>query len=461
MLGRVIYILYFLILGLTDTSLSKTISLEEFIEQARAKNSAIKVILHELKENDILQDLTLESSPTNISIRGQYGIDPKDESKVSSLRTQLEKPSPETGRNYSIEFNKNGSLERKEEILKTQLNQSILKNSFGSQYSIRESQVKLEQEEARLQVIEAYEDIVQDFMIHYLDWQLASLSLQASKDQSRRFKKIVSNIKARFSQSIAHPLDVKQAEYQLLLRKENVLNLEGKYRAFTAKIQTLLESSANIKPSKKVSINLKPIILKKDQIYQIVDNTRKLAIMKILEKINSHNIDIAKEQYKPDLAIFLGYEHKRSTLSSEPTDKGEAYLGMSFNYPLGDTQKNALIKTAVLGQTKILFERLSAKEKYVSALSEMKETINSEVKMVNLQSKKWDLAKEIMKKETNRYEQGEIELQPLIDAESRLADSQYAFLKHQVYLVKKRIEWMNLADRLVLKLPGQTEQLNR
>ena len=455
MLYKQTYITCLLAILTSSSVLARTISLDEYLRRASEKNHSIEAVLNNLKQKDYLKGLKLNPAYTILGLRNQFGVDPKDQSKTSSIGTKIEKTSPDAGRKYSLELNHSKSQEIEENLIKAQIGQNILKNSFGRHYRIGIAKVKLEQEIIDLQVLEHYEDIIQNFSLYYLDWQLASLSLRASKDQANRFEKIVGDIKAKLTQSIAHPLDLKKAEYQLLLRRENVLAQEGRYRAYTSRIRSLIKLPGDISPAQKVATEMRTLVLRNDQVHQEVGRTRKISIFKLRENINKYETDLAKEQYRPELDLFLGYQHGQSNRSNIKTDAGDAFLGLSLNYPIGDTQKNAQIQQATFEKSMVYLEMLSAKEELASALTDLGETINSEIKMVGVLALKWQLAKEIMASELKRFEQGEIELQALIDAESRLAESQYSYLKHQVFLAKKRIEWANMTDRLVSKLPSR------
>lgn len=435
-----------------DSKQTLELGMKSFIQIVQENDPEFMDIIEERARTKFHEDLHLPSTATQINLGGEYGLEKGQDSPVPSLNSSIERSLRTTGTDLSVSYSLDKQTDMDERTLQVRVEQPLLRNSFGSNTRLHQSTLQKENELLRLEVAEAHEEYIYQRLSQYLDLRLTYLNYQASKALYNDSVRLQENISERERNNIATELDVNKIRLQTIDREENRLDLETELETQMQELLPFIgrDDVERIIPSKKEEWIEKEMGLSKP-VENLIGKTRGLKIHRLLKEIAKRQIDLAKEELKPDANLILGYNRNRSEQFGNVSRQNEGIIGFSLNIPFLPSQHQAEVQAAQLDERRVQFQFSSFQIARQSEIQALKKKVIKQKERVELSEQKWQLSQRVVDRETQRYQNGRVDLETLIESEQALAQNRFNYLSNQVTLTRYVLQWLNTTDQLIVE----------
>lgn len=441
----------FLFYSLTANSAPIKMELQNFLSQTKKNDSNIESIIADRLKSRYYVDMSLPSRQTLLEIRNEYGFT-RGEPGTTIMSAVLSKPILETGSKLTLGRTVTDRPDREEEITELRIEQALWRNAFGSQIRKQITNLDLERSVMELQVIEAYEDYIEQVIHSYLDLTSSYLNYSTAQRLHQESVLLLNNVQRRMKRNIASSTDLNRARLQVALRKENELqskvNLETQSQAILR--MTGLEYGSIVIPETTLEMGngLENMDI---GISQFLSSSRSRKIYDKQEIVALANLDFEKQNLKPAANLLVGFNIDKSSRFGTTINREEAVVGVNIQIPFGDTSTQAQIKEA----SYLLLKSKLARKSFNAAIEESLHVIKNKIlrqrEQVAISKSKKVLAAEIVKSEEKRYQTGRVQLENLIEDRNNLAQYEFAYLTDLTVLNKLIVQWLSLTDQLIDK----------
>ena len=425
--------------------------IEKFIQLA-AKNNTVfdEILIYNLKLN-YQKDLKLPARDILLSIKGQYDFYLSNNKNEPEAVFSLSKLFPFTGTEVTMSYSRVPDFKTEEPAsgLEFLLSQPIAENAFGKTTRLYDKIIGIENDIARYQIIEAYEDYMAGLMTAYYNWYSAYENLKIGELAYKENLKLKRNMLARRKQKIALPIDVNKVELLILGKEEDIVDLREKYNNLTNVIHNAVRVDSTVKlipqdPSKHLTYEIDF----NNDYNKFKAESRTYSILNLLIKNSKLDIEKYASELLPSLNLVAGYMMDGMDWQIRDADK-VFFAGVSMEWPLPDEVGKAKHEISKIEHKKTA---LSNKNKHLELKVNLKNiylAIEREKELVRISEKKIRLADEILNDEAENYSFGKVTLNDYIDAVNALDQYKFSRIAHLVQMNKLMIEWLRLTDALV------------
>lgn len=435
---------------LANPSESETkLELEDFLKRAQANDPAMQSIIADRLKMKYLTDLNLPSRQILLSVQNEYGFT-REEEPTKVLSATISKPLLESGTVISVGKTMTERPDRTEDVTQMRIEQSLYRNAFGSQVRTKIDNLEKQKSVIELQVIEAYEDYVASAMNRYLDLTLAYLNYQTSQRLKNESQKLLRNVQKKLQQNIASNTDLKRVKLQTAQRAENELQSRINMETLSSGILTVLGETRRTILLPETVLNMEDRLTNINiDIEAFLKASRSRIIYDKQEAINKTNLKLVKENLRPEASLLVGFNIDNSTRFSTAINREEAVVGVNVDIPFDNSLVNAQIKEASYLLLKSKLEKKTFENAIRESLIVIRNRILRQRDLLKIGKEKRDLASEIVKEQTRRYQVGRVTLESLIEDRNNEAQSEFAYLTEMINLNKLIVQWLALTDQLV------------
>ena len=452
-----IHILIFLCLSLSVSAEDKTpraIPLDEFIKIAAKNDTEFEeILINELKLN-YTKDLVLPARDIVLAVKHQYDFILNQDRNQLENAVGLSKLFPYTGTEVAAEYSYSPSFsnETMNSEFSVNLSQSIGRNAFGKATRLLDTIVGLENDVARYQIIEAYEDYLSSIIIEYINWYSALKSLEIAKSTYNENVKLLDNIKERQKNKIALDVDVNKITLQVYDKQENLISYMETYENQLTKIRTILryENDEVIVPADPDFFFSHEKTFEED-FKEFKETSRTEKILNLLEKKSSFEVTKNADDLLPSINLLVGYDMEGKRESLYESDN-MFFMGLSMEWPFYPNQ----VERAEYETSKISLEetRLSNTNVYFRLQREIKNlhiNLKRQRLMLDISEKKKVVSKAVVKDETENYMYGKITLNDFIQAVNAHDNARLSIVIRQAQIDRLMVERLRILDLLVTR----------
>lgn len=430
-------------------SLYSKLSLENYLAKAKIHDPQMQSIVADRLKMKYLTDLNLPGREILLSVQNEYGFT-REEEPTSVLAATISKPLLESGTVISVGKTMTERPDRTEDVTQFRVEQSLYRNAFGAQIRKRMDNLEIQKSVIELQVIEAYEDYIATSINRYLELTLAYLNYQTSQRLKKESLLLLDNVQKKFRQNIASGTDVKRAKLQTAQQTENALQSRANMEALSSGIQRVLGENKSGVLVPQTILNMEDRLTNIDiDIEKFLRKSRSRLIYEKQEAVAAGNLKIVKDNLRPEANLLVGFNIDNSTRFGSAINREEAVVGVNIDIPFDQSVVEARIKEASYLLLKSKLDKKSFQDAIRESLIVIRNRILRQKDLLKISKEKRDLAVEIVKEQTKRYQFGRITLESLIEDRNTEAQNEFAYLSELTNLNKLIVQWLALTDQLV------------
>ena len=442
-----------------ESEKEEKIPVDRFVQLVIRNDPAFQSILVDELALKYSADLELPVSDFVLDTTAKYVWNPNRSGGVSKGSTigdiSLSKLFPSTGTTVSAGYSvtRTSSTDGTDALtgsLTGEISQSILENAFGSATRKTARKIGLENEIARHQIVEAYEDYLASLIQVYGEWLSAYENLKTANQSLASAGELVSIVQRKRSAGIAFPEELDQIRLEYMTAKENVILAGQDYDTILNTVQASLGSDfeyRNIIPV-RMDWNETFTSLNKDDMENIIQDSRTFRMMALLEKQGMLVVDIAEDGLLPSASLFAGVQMTGDDYRMTATDR-RAYAGFTFSVNFGNQVERATFETAKVDLKKTELDNRSSLFTLRSDLRSLNRQLEEGRELLDLAKEREVLAKRVYVAERRNYGIGKTDLNTLIEARDNAVSAGYQVTARLVELHRLQTEWLRLSDQLV------------
>lgn len=426
----------------------------EYLDTLRANDSEYKQLQIREKEIRFLKQSNLDEKTAQLNLQAEkgYGDDDVDTSSVSA---ELLKEFTDTGTSVSLSHYEIENTDSNQRLSELEVEQSLLKNSFGKASRLQKSILEKQEEREMLASLNNFEAYVTKKLKLYLEYGELQQQESFLKEMLQKSRDLYSYIQQKRSKFAANELDEMRVKLQLIQREQDLRDVQKKRKDMEALLLNGTAMSSSSAELNKDLINVDDVVDLRERIpvntktFE-VERFRAYQIAVLDKELGQSSYELAKDEEKADFSVYGAYKMDDSTRFSNSVNRSETSIGLKLSMPIGDKKSKANSEIQQLqSQYAGLSEKLLADalaNDYTSLALEIRER---ERKLESFRQK-LELAKAILDKETVRYQRGLIDIERIIDSYNDLYQYQFAYQQERVAFNVLYLEWLDFNDHLLV-----------
>ena len=432
------------------SAVENKLTLEAFVRLAAERNTVFEEILIDELPLQYTAILALPADDLVLSVKGGYALSLEGRDGSPEYSIGLDKLFPATGTRLSTSYNVDYGLStsRNESKFSIAVVQPIAENAFGRANRLVEKLSGIENDVARHQIAEAYEDYLASLIRLYYDWYAASENLATATTAYEDAKKQLANIRERSQNSIALPIDVNKIMVQTVSRKEQMIELRDDYHARTNLVMEAIRARKAERPfpakPEKPEHNLITDI--DTELRKFRETSRTSSILALLEEQAGTEVARTADRLLPSVNLTAGYDGDGNFFTD--SDHG-LFAGITLEWPLPDKQEAARHDINRINRKRVSLSTGNTRLSLDTSLKNLYRTIENQYRLIKLAEEKITISQSIVRDEKKNYSLGKTDLNDLIDEINRLEEHRFNLISREVKLQKFITEWKRLTDTLV------------
>lgn len=430
----------------------QALSVAEFITVASLNDTSFEEILIDELALKYQKDINLPAGDLVLSVKQRHEFYFNQDRDDPDTTVSLSKLFPYHGTQVDVDYSVGSTIASSNMVseLGIGLSQPIAKNAFGRSTNLYSKIIGLENDVARHQIVEAYEDYLATVITAYYDWYEAYENLKIARSSYDQNLKLLDNINERAKNSIALPIDVNKITLQVMAKEEKLVNLQEAYRSAYHVIQRMIRSMDN----ERELIPVRPDLYENFQIsfkrdYELFkNNSRTYQMLDLLEEKSALEVDKEADDLLPSLNLIVGYEVKGREYEIAQGDE-LMYAGVEFEWPFGHQVDRAEYDVAKIDLEKRQLSNMNTHYRLYTNIKNLSEWIQREEKLKRIADKKITLAEDILTDETENYSFGKVTLNDYIQAVNARDTNLFNQIEHDAQEKRFVVEWLRLTDQLV------------
>ena len=434
---------------------TETLSLDEFIELACARDRVFEQILIENLKLNYKKKLKLPADDIVISSKSEYETFIKyDDNGYPIYEVSLSKLFPYTGTDLEAGYNstvKDTIIGDIDAEFYARVSQPVAKNAFGRATRLLDKIVGMEIDIAKYQIAEAYEHYLSSIIHIYYNWYEAYENVKTAENSYNENMKLLKNVEKREKNNIALPVDVNKVRLQVLLKEETLIALRNQFEEYTNLLKKSIgyDVEEGLLPYSADQYDNVIINFKED--YKIFrEKSRTSMILDMLEKKSDLEVDKDADDLLPSIDLFAEYAIKADDRYLEKDDK-RVIAGVSLEYPFPGQVEHAEYETAKVERKRRILEKVNTHIRIYTELRNIYEEIERTRELIKIAGKKVEVAQSIVDDDTINYSYGKVILNNFIDEVNQLDFNRFSKIQYSIKLKKLIIDWLTLTDQLVRK----------
>ncbi len=280
------------------------------------------------------------------------------------------------------------------------------------------------------------------------------ISLQASEALSRQF---VSDTKIKMELGVLDPIEVKQGESQLLTVQQSLLaeNFNKKQIEDQIKVALNLQDLPYGYRATEKLVRRKQVFDFDGLLKQVYENSQDLALLQSQLKLNGIQLKEARNKAKTDLDFSVEYQLNGygKSVADAASSLGESgyndyQVGLTWNIPLFDKQTPKEIKQRNLENSKLLLQISDLKAQLKVTLQSIIRNLKLAEQGIKLATTSVELARDLLEKETEKFNLGNSTSFRVSQAQQDLTDAQKNQTISEVNYEKSYLELLIVTGKI-------------
>lgn len=437
--------------GVNGEDLFKVLPMDEFVQTAAKTDTEFEQILIEELYLKYQKALTLPANDLVISLKQQYDFFLDRSREEPNTTVNLSKLFPFTGTEMVANYFVNPSPQtvRHPSGVQISLAQPIAENAFGKSTRLLDQTVDIQNQTARHQIVEAYEDYLAFVINAYLEWYEDYANLEIGRASYQENLKLLENIESRKKSRIALPIDVNKISLQVISKKENMVELDEKYKRSRNTIERIMrhDGSAELIPQEpKPYSSLDGAFVSNFKLFQ--DESRTFKILKLLEEKSHLDVKRSADALLPSINLLVTFERDAEEYRLK---RGEDVFsaGISVDWPIPDRVDRAEKKVNEISVKRQKLETENTYYRLYVSLSDLFLALQRQDELIAIAKEKIELSKSVLGAETENYSFGRVTLNDYIQAVNGYDANRFNLIFHQTLKNKLLLEWKRITDTLI------------
>lgn len=335
-----------------------------------------------------------------------------------------------------------------------QLQQPLLKNWFGILDRFPLKQSALNRLITKETVDESIEGIISQLYQTYFEWFLAYYQHQIFDDNVKNSEKLLKQLKRKAKYGLVEQTDLDQVHIMNLEYKKGRDLLAVNLNRLTKTIYHWMEGSLNMPTN--------VIFIPQDEVNlptippgpYSANNSRTMKILNMSKRLLDYQLKKEVNENLPELNFVFQYNFQNDT-----AEEGEVfvlsnfnhnyYTGIEFSMPIGENMSRGKIKETKARLKKWLRDVETFERKYYQGIDDLSAMIAVYKKVLEYDKLLIKHAKNRVKEEKKKYNQGRSDLYFIIENENTLVNYHIGYLKDYVEYQKIQLQLLALLDSLI------------
>lgn len=420
----------------------------DFIERSARNDLQFQEILIEQLELQYRRTLAVPPRDLVLSVRGELGLslDGEPQTGLDAGITQL---FPRTGSSVSLDWQRRsfGSIGAQNDVT-LQAGVDIARNAFGRDVRWADTLAGLENEVARHQIIEAYEEYLAAILERYYQWAAAWESMRAARVAMDEAGRLVENTERKQRSQIAYQVDVDKTKLQLLGERQRLLEAEDSYDRLTLEIAHSLgyPPGARLLPD-SASLHLQADGDWEDEQRTFFASGRTMRVLSLFEERDSLATVQAADNLLPSAQVFTGIGWGDGPGSVAENTRG--FVGVSFDLGWKRPHERAERQLARIewGRSKLATQHRQGRLR--TDLDALRRELRARDELLLLARERETLTDTIHRAENEEYRNGRSDINDLIRALEDFQNARFQRISREIERNMLIVEWRRVTDQLV------------
>ncbi len=438
-----------------EAQVTETLSLDEFVELACARDKVFEQILIENLKLNYKKKLLLPADDIVLSFKSEYEAFIKyDDKGYPIYEVSLSKLFPYTGTEVEAGYNSSvrdtiiGNIDAE---FYARVSQPVARNAFGRATRLLDKIVGMEIDIAKYQIAEAYEQYLSSVIHIYYNWYEAYENVRTAENSYDKNMELLKNVEERQKDNIALPVDVNKVKLQVLLKEETLIALRSQYEEYTNLLKKSIGYGVEEGLLPDPEDQYDKVVIDFEEDYRIFrEKSRTSMILDMLEEKSDIEIDKDADDLLPSIDLFAEYAIKGDDRYLDKDDK-RVIAGISLEYPFPSQVEHAEYETSKVEYERRVLEKVNTHIRIYTELRNIYEEIEKTRELIRISGEKIEVAKSIVEDDTINYSYGKVILNNFIDEVNQLDFNRFSKIQYSIRLKKLIVDWLTLTDQLVRK----------
>ncbi len=436
-----------------ETKEADTLSLDEFIELACARDRVFEQILVENLKLNYKKKLELPADDIVMSSKSEYVAFIKHhDDGYPVYELSLSKLFPYTGTELEAGYNsamKDTILGDIDAEFYATVSQPVARNAFGRATRLLDKIAGMEIDIAKYQIAEAYERYLSSIIRIYYNWYEAYENVKTAENSYNENMKLLKNVQEREKSNIALPVDVNKVRLQVLLKEETLISVRNQFERYTNLLKKSIGYDAEEGLLPYPTDQYDGVVINFEEDYKrFRDESRTSMILDLLEEKSDIEVDKDADDLLPSIDLFAKYAIKADDRYLNKDDK-RVMAGVTLEYPFPGQVEHAEYETSKVEHESRVLEKVNTHIRIYTELRNIYEEIERTRELIKISEEKIKTAQSIVDDDTINYSYGKVILNNFIDEVNQLDFNRFSKIQYSIKLKKLIIDWLTLSDQLV------------
>ncbi len=332
--------------------------------------------------------------------------------------------------------------------------QPLLKNWKGVlsrlEYDLKAVEINLEE----VQALENQEDFLSSSALSFLDWVFYITKMQIVQERFQLSMESLDEIQQKRARNLVDEVDVIRSKNSVSLSQQDRVNVQLNLSSLVEQLAILAQDTELADKSPQYNLyEIHKLPELKEVVEDFQQNSRLLGQLKLSLK----QLEIARkgneESIKPDLSLTARVGTKQSDDSFGNAlimDKPEAILGLTYTFPLKNTQAQADLMAIDLQIDQLNAQTRELEITQISMLSNICIQLEQMEEILKLNRLQIDLARQKTAEEQTTYNRGRGDLTYVIQSQDEEGGAKLTYALNALTYQKLYIQYLALTDQLLL-----------
>jgi outer membrane protein TolC len=331
--------------------------------------------------------------------------------------------------------------------------QPLLKNWKGVlsklEYDLKDIEIVL----TRVQILENQEDFLSSSAQSFLNWVYYTAVMQIVQERLQFSRELLDETKQKRERNLVDEVDVIRAKTSLSLSEQNRVTVGSNLISLAKQLSILTQDENLVNRTPEFGLyEIHELPELEAVIDDFKENSRVLRQLRLslqqLEVVRRGNM----ESTKPDLNLTVQVATKKSDDSfgsALAMDKPEASLGLTYAFPMENTEARSDLLTVELQIAQLAKQIEELEITQISALTSIYVQLKQMEEILELNRQQIELAREKTVEETATYNRGRGDFTYVISSQDEEESAKLTYALNALTYQQLYIEYLALTDQLL------------
>ncbi|GAI62450.1 unnamed protein product, partial [marine sediment metagenome] len=307
---------------------------------------------------------------------------------------------------------------------------------------------------AAVQALENQEDFLASSAQSFLNWVFHTVEMQIVQERLQLSKKSFDETRQKRARNLVDEVDVIRAKNSISLSEQNRVTVESILLSLVKQLSILTQDVSLVDKTPQFDLYE---IHEFPELKTVIDDFKKNSRILGQLKLNLRQLELVrkgnKEYTKPDLSLTAQVGTKKSNDNFSDAlmiDQPEATLGLTYTFPLKNTQARANLLTTDLQITQLNKQMEELEIAQLSVLSNTYVQLKQLEEILKLNIQQIELARQKTKEETITYNRGRGDFTFVIQSQDEEKRAKLTYALNALIYQKLYIQYLAMTDQLLL-----------